>query len=280
MTNKSVLQKYIAPFLTVPFAFLKKDLIMDTSYRISFVTRWIGIVISVITFYYLSHLIYPASSGYLAPYGGDYFSFVVIGLAAISYLNSNVHGFVGTVLMEQRSGAMEIFLTSPTKISVLFFGFCLHNIVMGILAATLYMLLGVLLGIQLSHVSVLAVTVIFVLGSLCFLSLGALASSFIIAFRRGDPVTWVVTNVFWLLGGAYFPITVFPKTIQKISYLLPSTYIFDSLRFALLKGYSFEMLWGHISTLGFFALVLISFSVGALQSALYYARKRGSITFH
>ena len=57
MTNKSVLQKYIAPFLTVPFAFLKKDLIMDTSYRLSFVTRWIGIVISVITFSYLSHLI-------------------------------------------------------------------------------------------------------------------------------------------------------------------------------------------------------------------------------
>ncbi len=57
MTNKSVLQKYIAPFLTVPFSFLKKDLIMDTSYRLSFVTRWIGIVISVITFSYLSHLI-------------------------------------------------------------------------------------------------------------------------------------------------------------------------------------------------------------------------------
>ena len=129
----------ITLFFSKCFSFFRKDFLNDTSYKLSFFSRWIGIFLTFFTFYYLSKLIGGRSSDHLAVYGGDYFSFVLIGLAAISYLNSNIHGLVNTVGAEQRLGLFEIFLSSLTLlllflVNLLLFAFPLVTSVVSLLS--------------------------------------------------------------------------------------------------------------------------------------------------
>ena len=62
-------------------AFVKRDFSLQLSYKLSFFLQFLGIFLSVLTFYFIDKLIGAAAVPYLEPYGGDYFSFVLIGIA-------------------------------------------------------------------------------------------------------------------------------------------------------------------------------------------------------
>ena len=188
--------KQITRFFTKSYASIKKDFFIDTSYRLSFLMRWVGVILSVLTYYYLSKLIGAAPGGHLRLYGGDYFSFVLVGLAVISYLNSNVNGYVGTVLGEQRWGIMEFFLTTPTGVPMMLYLFALYNVLMGLWAGALFLILGGILGVDFSNANIWSAFVILVLSSVTFLSLGTAAAGFIIVFKRGDPLIKEIKVIF------------------------------------------------------------------------------------
>ena len=270
----------ITLFFSKCFSFFRKDFLNDTSYKLSFFSRWIGIFITFFTFYYLSKLIGGRSSDHLAVYGGDYFSFVLIGLAAISYLNSNIHGLVNTVGAEQRLGLFEIFLSSPTRMTMILISFCTYSVFMGMLAAAIYLILGGLNGVDFSNANILAAFVIVCLATIIFISLGVIGASCVLVFKRGDPVTWVVTNLFWLFGGAYFPITVFPDIFQRISLCIPSTYVLRALRLVLLQGHTIAMVKHDATVLIFFSLFLSVAGFVVFKGALYLGKKKGTIIFH
>ncbi|MCB0237245.1 MAG: ABC transporter permease, partial [Anaerolineae bacterium] len=67
--------------MTRVIAFLRRDLLLQTSYRFAFVLQFAGIFFNMLVFYFLSTLVGVGAAPYLEPYGGDYFSFVLIGLA-------------------------------------------------------------------------------------------------------------------------------------------------------------------------------------------------------
>jgi ABC-2 type transport system permease protein len=63
------------------YAFLKRDVIEQASYKLSFVSSIFSILLSSATFFFVSKLIPNSGQGVLAKYGGDYFGFVIIGIA-------------------------------------------------------------------------------------------------------------------------------------------------------------------------------------------------------
>jgi len=56
-----------------------------TSYKLNFLLQLVGIFISTLLFFFLSKLFERGMSDYLQPYGGDYFAFVIIGIAIILF---------------------------------------------------------------------------------------------------------------------------------------------------------------------------------------------------
>jgi len=264
----------------ISIAFFKKDLIIDTSYRLQFLGRWIGIVISVFTFYFIAQLIGGKSVYHLAPYGGEYFPFVLTGLATIGFLNANVSGYMGLVLGEQRYGTLEVFLSMPVTLPMILFALTFYNLVMGALAAAFYLFFGAWLGVDFSMANLFSYFFIMTLATAIFLSLGIIASSLVLIFKRGDPISWIISNFFWLLGGVYFPVSIFPESIQRFSSYIPSTYVFDAVRFSLLKGYSLFMLKDQIFALGIFTVPLLILAYATSRAAIFYAKKRGTIIFY
>jgi ABC-2 type transport system permease protein len=95
--------------------------------------------------------------------------------------------------------------------------------------------------------------------------------------KRGDPLNWVFTNLSWVLGGVFYPVTVLPDWVQKISYLLPITYSLEGMRGALLKGYTIRGLLPDIIPLLIFTVIMLPSSVWIFQYAVKRAKVDGSL---
>ncbi len=272
-------EEYISTW-TKTLAYARKDFLTDTSYTFSFFSRWVGIFFSVIMFYYLSRLLNAKGSGYLSEYGSDYFSFVLVGLALMSLCEAGMNGFCGSVMREQASGTLEVLMSSPTPLKTLICAFSLYNLLMGLLALLFYLCLGAVFGVDFSYIHWPAVVLAAILTVTIFWSLGTIAASCLMVFKRGDPVTWLVGTFFWIFGGLYFPITVFPEGLQKISFCLPTTYSLKVFRLAFFQGHSIAVLKDDFIVLGIFAIVLGVIGLWMFQMAFRFVKEKGTISFY
>ncbi len=110
-----------------------------------------------------------------------------------------------------------------------------------------------------------------------FSGLGIIAASFIMIFKRGDPVTWAFAGISSLLGGVYYPITVLPKFLQRFSQLLPITYSLRAIRLALLGECSLRNLLPDILVLVIFSLVILPLSIVIFKFSVEKAKKDGTL---
>ena len=141
-----------------------------------------------------------------------------------------------------------------------------------------YLLLGVFVfGVNFGNANYLGAVVILLLTITSFSSIGILSASFIMIFKRGDPITWLITSLSWLLGGVFYPIEVLPSWLEKLSYLLPITYSLEGMRLALLQGSSINDLAQNIFALSIFSIVFIPVSIFAFSKAIRRAKIDGSL---
>jgi len=131
-----------------------------------------------------------------------------------------------------------------------------------------------------SRPTIPAALLILILTILAFSSLGIISASFIMVFKRGNPLNWIIDSSFTLLEGVLFPITILPDWLQKISYLLPITYSLRAIRHALLQSYSFQALSFDILMLVLFSVVLLPLSIYAFKMGVRKAKKEESLTHY
>jgi ABC-2 type transport system permease protein len=105
--------------MRVLWAFIKKDISIALSYRLSFLLQFLGMFLAIATFYFLSRVIGGTMLGSLNTYGGDYFSFVLLGLALSIYMTLGLQTFSSAIREGQMMGTLEIMLLSPTKLNVI-----------------------------------------------------------------------------------------------------------------------------------------------------------------
>ena len=95
------------PWYGKALAFLRKDLALEKSYRLSFLSRIFSIIFSVILFYYIARLLGKNATPYLAAYGGEYFPFVLVGIAFYRYFNVALASYPGNIREGQLTGTLE-----------------------------------------------------------------------------------------------------------------------------------------------------------------------------
>jgi ABC-2 type transport system permease protein len=108
-------------------------------------------------------------------------------------------------------------------------------------------------------------------------AVGIIAASFIMVLKRGDPVTWLFNSLGLLLGGVYYPVSLMPEWLQKLSWLLPITYSLDGMRRALLTDASTAELMPNIVALLIFSAVLVPASLAIFRRAVHRAKVDGSL---
>jgi len=113
---------------------------------------------------------------------------------------------------------------------------------------------------------------------LAFSGIGILSASFTMVFKRVDPVNFLFGSASTLLGGVFYPITILPKWLQPISYLVPLTYSLRGMRRAIMPGEPLSALVTDVLPLMLFAAILLPLGFMAFRYAVKRANIEGSLT--
>ncbi len=261
-------------------AFLRRDLREALTYKFSFVSSVTGILLSSATFYFVAKLV-PGGAPSLGPFGGDYFSFAVVGVAFAGLLGMFQEGLSAVVRGAQVSGTLEALLVTPVPIPVILFGSSLYSLVFQVVRAALHLgVAAAFFGLAFGRVNVVGVLAVGGLTVLCFLSVGVLSASFVLVYKVGNPFSWVLGTVSGLLGGVVFPISLLPPWIRWVSSLLPVTYALDGMRRSLLASAPLAEVLPDIAALAIFDAVLLPLSLVAFRLAVRKAKRDGTLSHY
>lgn len=261
-----------------PLAFFVRDLLIASSYRLQFLLQAGGIFVSTVMFYFLSRLVGPGVAGQLQPYGGDYFAFVLVGVAFAQYLSVAMSSFTSQIREAQVMGTLEALLVTPTPVSRILLYSSLYEFGFTTLHILVYLLFGALLfGLQFQLGSPAALLLVMALTILAFMSIGLISAAFVIAFKQGSPLNMIVGVASSLLGGVLYPTSVLPGWLERVAWLLPITHSLEAIRQLLLKGASLAAVSGSLLALGAFVAVLLPAGLAAFGAALSHARREGSL---
>jgi ABC-2 type transport system permease protein len=265
--------------LTKVWAFVTRDFKLQVSYRLAFLLQSFGILFTVASFYFVALLFGEAAAPHLQEYGGDYFAFVLVGIAFVRYQGVAMSTFAATIRRGQMMGTLEAMLVTPTRLSTVLVSSSLWNFAFTSVQVLVYLLLGAFLfGADLGQTNLVAAMVIQVLTILAFSGIGILSASFTMVFKRGDPINFLFGSFSTLLGGVLYPVTVLPGWLQPVSYLIPLTYSLRAMRRAILTGDSLSALSPDVLALCLFAAVLLPMSFLAFRYAVKRAKIEGSLT--
>ncbi len=263
---------------TMPI-FLQRDLKTQVSYRLSFLLQLVGIFFSVTSYYFVGQVFGMQTNPYLAAYGGDYFSFVLIGIAFLGYQSAALYGFSNVVQSAQTTGTLEAMLTTPTRLSTILLGSSAWNFIFTSFRVMLYLLAGTLFfGARFTGANWGAALLVLLLTVTSLSAIGILSASFIMVFKRGSPINFLISSVSLLLGGVYYPVEVLPARLQALARLYPLTTSLQAMRRALLMSASLSSLAGDLAILLGFTLLLMPLSFTAFGYAVRQAKRDGSLT--
>jgi ABC-2 type transport system permease protein len=191
-------------------AFFCRDLLSEATYKIAFIMQMVGMLVSVLTYFFLSRLMADIGTHHLEAYGGNYFAFVLIGIAFISYLNFSITGLSGIIRRGQMLGTLEAILVTPTSIPTVIFSSSLYGFFWATVNVIIYLIFGSLFfGLDLGHANLTAAFTILLLTIISSTGLGIVSASFIMMLKRGDPVGWLFVQLSGLCK-AWVQINGFP----------------------------------------------------------------------
>lgn len=257
--------------------FIKRGYLLQMSYKFDFFLRMFFMLFNILTYYFIAKMMGDAAAKYLEPYGGDYFSFVLIGMAFSGYLMISLRSFSESVRDEQMMGTLEAMMVTPTSTSSIIALSSLWSFIFASFRVLLYLIIGMLLGVDMTHANIAGALIILILTIICFSSIGILSASFIMVFKRGDPINMLLMGSSELFGGVLFPIEVFPEWLQSISHILPITYSVSGMRHALLQGYSLSSLAPDIFILAIFSIVLLPLSLFIFDKSVLKVKAEGGL---
>lgn len=260
-------------------AFIRCDFQTQISYRLDFLMRVTGMLISVSIFYFISRILGTAVSPYLQRYGTDYFHFVLLGIAFYPLIGLSINSLAGAIHEYQHTGTLEVLFLSPTPIGAALvmstlWGYCWA------LVESLFYLLAAALFFQahLDWSNILTAVLVVLLGVLANAGLGLINASFVLVTKRTSPLARLLGLVTNLLGGVYYPVEVLPHWLRVLSRLLPATYSLEGLRRAMLQSASVADVGQDLLALAGFATVLLPIGWIAFRRAARWAKMDGSLS--
>ena len=176
--------------------FLRRDLRVQMSYRLSFFLQFLGILFSSASFYFVALLFGTRAVPYLSSYGGDYFPFVLIGIAFVGYQGVAMGVFSGVVRSAQTTGTLEAMLVTPTRLVTILLSSSLWSFGFTSVRVLVYLLVGVVVfGVDLNSANVPAALVVLLVTVLALSGIGILSAAFIMVFKRGSPVNFLFNSL-------------------------------------------------------------------------------------
>lgn len=256
-------------------AFIHRDFLSEVSYRAAFLFQIAGMFLSVSVFYFMSRMMDPKAVGLD---GVPPFAWVLVGLAFQFYFSTALNAFSQKIRNEQLLGTLEAMLVSPTPTAIVIFSSAAWEFTFGAFRVILYLLFATaVFGVTFYTTGLGALAVGIVLTLFSSVGLGILSASFILYFKRGDPINFFLSGLTMFFGNVLFPSAQLPESIRWISEYLPVTWSLRVVRGALLQGRGFRELSSELTSLALLTAVLLPLGLFLSRIAIRKAKREGSL---
>ena len=262
------------PRPTAVLAFARRDSRTSASYRAALVFDLALSAITLLIYYYISKLFGRPAQGSL---GGapTYFSFVAVGVSLAVIVQAGAVGLAASLRQEQYTGTLEALSVKPVTTAEMALGLAVYPFLFSMARSAVYISIAAgLLGADFSKIDPLGFAVGILLTGLALMSVGIAMGALIFVVKRGEAVGGVLVAMLVLLGGAYFPISIFPAGIEAIGKLVPTRFAFDGVRAAVFHGE--EWLEPLLKLLAF-GVVTMPIAIFLFDRAIRYAKRRGTL---
>ncbi|WP_109108728.1 ABC transporter permease [Azospirillum sp. TSO35-2] len=106
-------------------------------------------------------------------------------------------------------------------------------------------------------------------------SLGLLIVALILRYGMGaEGLAWIVVFMLAPVSAVYYPVSVLPGWLQPVSWMLPSSHVFEGMR-ALIYGGALR--WDHLAWATGLNALYMALGVGVFLLAFHQARVRGAL---
>lgn len=261
--------------LVKAFAFIKRDFLVQVSYRLAFLLQIVGMLASLAALYFMTKMIDPNAAGLN---GVPPFAYVLVGLAFLGYFSTALYAFSSKIRDEQMLGTLEAMLVTPTRTSLVILFSASWDFAYGAIRLILYLIFATLVfRVELDVASPGTLLLGVLLTLLSSAGLGILSASFILYFKRGDPVNFLLSGLTTFFGTVFFPVEQLPEWIRPLADFVPLSWSLRIVRGSLLQGMTLQDLGRDIGVLAGMTVVLVPLSLMASRFAIRRAKREGSL---
>jgi ABC-2 type transport system permease protein len=219
------------------WVFIRRDFGIARSYRFPYMLQLVTSAGILLVVNRIGALVDAGKSSDAALRAG-YFTYVLVGMAVLQFVNAALLAFTHKLREEQVTGTFEALLTTPASPAVLALSLAAYEVLQGVISCFVLLGAGLLFGAN-YHASVggLLASAACLLGLVAIsAAVGVAVAAFTVVFKRGSTVAGLVTAVVALFAGVYFPVAQLPGSVRWAADALPFTWGISALRSGLLLG--------------------------------------------
>lgn len=161
-------------------------------------------------------------------------NFVIIGVIAWNFFTISMRGLYIPFMYDIWSESLKHFFSSPTELKDMVLGNAVFSFVSGVVGLLFVSIVSLII----FNYNIFSIGYYLIPGMLIILlhgiSDGMIIVSLVISRGYGwHAIGWALPGFIMILSGVYYPISMLPETIQKISFILPSSHAIAGIRSSL-----------------------------------------------
>lgn len=205
--------------------------------------------------------------------------YLLVGTLIWSYLSVVFDSISEMIAWERWEGTIEYTFMAPVSRPTHMIGTTLFSVSYGILRTLI--ILGVVtffFQIDLSKANLVGAMILLLIGSVSFIGFGIVAAVLPLLFpERGSQMTHIIEALLLLISGIYYPISVLPDWLQKVSMFSPATYVLEAMRDAILYGKSTAELLPYVWPLVLMGFITIPLGLVIFGIVERFAKRTGRL---
>ncbi len=239
-------------------------------FPVSTVLRYVAVVVPVFMYFFQADFLGVK----------DEFALTLVGISVAAGLQDALVGFTSRLQYAQERGTLETYLVEPVSWLLVPVAMNVWRTVTGILISMVMLFTGWLLGANLDMDRFALFAVVLLLGAIACNAVGVFAATFLVLFKRGEPIIALYGLAAALLGGTLFSITVLPPWIRWACYLVPHSYVISASRDILVPDAPPGGINPYVACAVLVVFNVVAFTLGArlFNRALEFARRTGVLS--
>lgn len=219
-------------------AFTLLDLKQSYFRKFYVVMEGFSIALTLVIYYYSAKAFTPTQYGDLNFYGADLFSYLFWGDLLLRFPQSFFYSPVNNLKTAFQENTFEPMVIQARSVRLILLGLSTMQAFRELVSVIIIVALAALfLDLQVPLPTMLKVGLMTFLFIPFFLGIGYFIMALVLLIQKGESIIYLISNLLAILAGMYFPVEVFPETIQRIgSWVSPYSYFLQSGRQLLQTG--------------------------------------------